>query len=251
MDSTTPVVRARSLEPEEDHLINEVVTAYHQSLEIQVDNELPRDHPDFMALVNIAEVSIRRVIDMSKKIKSFKALSQSDQIGLLKGGSIELLILRSVIGFDRDRNAFHDPLDGEKSAMTMEQFSIGTQSGSGLFDDHMKFVQGLTVDMKADETVLILLLIISLFSPDRPNIVDKHYVACEQEKYAMLLRRYMESKHPLAVVKHNYPKLLMKLTDIRNLNEGHSQVLLKVNPNGLQPLMKEVLDMNKSELGGQ
>ena len=45
-----------------------------------------------------------------------------------------------------------------------------------------------------------------------------------------------------------FPKLLMKLTDIRNLNEEHSQVLLKVNPEVLQPLMQEVLDYKASDL---
>ena len=73
-------------------------------------------------LVNIAEISVRRVIHMAKTVKSFKALPQSDQISLLKGGSIELLILRSVITFDKEKQHFLDPGDKEDtSAMNMEQ----------------------------------------------------------------------------------------------------------------------------------
>ncbi|XP_025094706.1 nuclear hormone receptor HR96-like isoform X4 [Pomacea canaliculata] len=247
-DVSSSQVRLRPLEPEEDAAISEVVSAYHQSLEICVESDISRERPSMTDLVNIAEISVRRVIDMSKKIKSFKALSQADQIGLLKGGSIELLIIRSVINFDKDKQQFLDPYDKEKYAMTTDQLKIATDAasmpGMGLFEDHMKFVRSLALDLHADETVLILLLMIALYSPDRPAITDKQYIADEQERYALLLLRYLESKHPPHVVRVLYPKLLMKLVDIRNLNEEHSQVLLRINPEGLQPLMKEVLEHN-------
>jgi len=168
---------------------------------------------------------------------------QVEQIHLLKGGSIELLILRSVITFDAEKQHFLDPLDREETnAMKLEQLERA-ETGTGLFDDHMRFVRTLAVDLQADETTLILLLVISLFSPDRDNLERKELVAAEQERYSMLLRCYLESTYPLSVARVLYPRLLMTLTDIRNLNEEHSQVLLKVNPEGIQPLMKEVLDL--------
>ncbi|KAK3095142.1 hypothetical protein FSP39_010779 [Pinctada imbricata] len=236
--------RLRILEAEEEYLINEVVSAYRQSLQVSIGSELPRDKPGMHMgdLVNIAELSVRRVIDMAKKIKSFKALSQTDQISLLKGGSIELLILRSVISFDKEKQQWLDPLDSEDHTMSAEHLQKG--EGATLFEQHMKFTRSLAIDLKADETMLILLLVISLFSPDRPNISDKTYVCQEQDKYALLLLRYLESRYQPHFVRAIYPKLLMKLTDIRNLNEEHSHVLLKVNPEGIQPLMKEVLDLN-------
>lgn len=240
-DVSTTQNRLRMLEQDELSMISEVIGAYRQSLEISVESSYSRNNPSVIDLVNIAELSVRRVIDMAKKIKSFKALSQSDQISLLKGGSIELLIIRSVINFDRDKQQFLDPFDKDSNAMTTEQLKLGEGT---LFDDHMKFVKSLAVDLRADETVLIILLVISLFSPDRPNVIDKSYVWREQDKYALLLQHYLESKFPYHLAHIMYPKLLMKLVEIRNLNEEHSQVLLKVNPEGIQPLMKEVLDLN-------
>ena len=78
-----------------------------------------------MDLVNIAEISVRRVIHMAKTVKSFKALPQADQISLLKGGSIELLILRSVITYDEEKQHFLDPYDKEDtSAMSMDQVCV-------------------------------------------------------------------------------------------------------------------------------
>lgn len=258
VSTTTSTHKLRMLEPDEELIINEVVNAYHASLEIPIESKVPRDNANFAALVNIAEVSVRRVVDMAKKLKSFKALSQTDQIGLLKGGSIELLIIRSVISFDKENNYFLDPFDKDSLAMSADQLKEGIEQPAlemgampgfgpgtgGLFDEHMKFVKSLAIDLKADETVLILLLMLSLFSPDRPCVQDKAYISSEQDKYALLLQRYLESKHPNHVVRSIYPKLLMKLTDIRNLNEEHSQVLLKLNPEGIQPLMKEVMDLH-------
>ena len=116
-------------------------------------------------------------------------------------------------------------------------------AGGQLFDDHMKFVRSLAIDLKADQTTMILLLVISLFSPDRLNLLNKELVSQEQESYSELLCKYLESKYPYPVAHAMYPKLLMKLTDIRNLNEEHSAVLLKVNPDAIQPLMQEVLDL--------
>ncbi|CAG2236910.1 Nuclear hormone receptor family member nhr-48 [Mytilus edulis] len=234
--------KMRSLEPEEEYLIGEVVSAYRQSLEVCMEPPVRKEGPSFGDLVNIAELSVRRVIDMAKKIKSFKALSQLDQISLLKGGSIELLILRSVITFDKEKQQWLDPLDNSDHAMTTEQMRLA--EGPNLFEEHMKFTKQLAIDLKADETMLMLLLVISLFSPDRPNVTDKSYISQEQDKYALLLLRYLESRYPPHFVRSIYPKLLMKLTDIRNLNEEHSHVLLKVNPEVIQPLMKEVLDLN-------
>lgn len=171
-------------------------------------------------------------------------LPQVEQIHLLKGGSIELLIIRSVMTFDEEKQHFLDPVDHEEtSAMRLDQLEKA-ENGLGLFDDLMKFIHSLVTDLRADEMTLILLLVISLFSPDRENLSWKSLVAEEQEKYSLLLKNYLESIHPLAVARTLFPKLLMKLTEVRNLNEEHSQVLLRVKLDGIHPLMKEVLDLS-------
>lgn len=218
--------------------------AYRNSLEVSMEKDVSRHDAKFSDLVNIAELSVRRVIAMAKQVPAFRSLSQVEQIHLLKGGSIELLILRSVITFDKEKQHFLDPVDQEETkAMKLEQLEQA-ENGTGLFEDHMKFVRKLAFDLQADDTMLILLLVISLFSPDRDNIENKELVACEQEKYSLLLKNYLESIYPPPLARTMFPRLLMALTDIRNLNEEHSQVLLKVNPESIQPLMKEVLDLS-------
>jgi len=51
----------------------------------------------------------------SVQVSSFRALQQAEQILLLKGGSIELLILRSVLTFDPDKQQFLDPTDSPET----------------------------------------------------------------------------------------------------------------------------------------
>lgn len=232
------------LTPEDSYAIDELMVAYRNSLEIKTDVDPPRSHASMVDLVNIAELSVRRVIAMAKRVPSFRAIPQADQIQLLKGGSIELLILRSVITYDKDKQQFLDPVDAEESkAMKIEQLETA-ETGTGLFEHHMKFVRSLVYDLQVDAITLVLLLIITLFSPDRENLVHKELVAAEQERYSLLLKRYLEATCSVGVAAVVFPKLLMKLADIRNLNEQHSQVLLRVNPEGIQPLMKEVLDLS-------
>ena len=204
-DRTIPLTELEQRE------IEDIVTSYTTSLEIVANNGGQKDSID--DLVNVCEISIRRVIDMAKKMKSFKALPQGAQICLLKGGSIELLIIRSVLTFDRERQLFLEQTDNpQTSALTLDQFkSAATKENPNvqpgraidpmlqfsLVEDIMKFIKVLSLELKADETMLIFLLLISLFSPDRQNLEQrelKDAVAREQEKYSALLRRYVESK---------------------------------------------------------
>ena len=261
-DRVVPLTEQEQIE------IEDIVTSYTTSLEIIANNGGQKD--SINDLVNVCEVSIRRVIDMAKKMKSFKALPQSAQICLLKGGSIELLIIRSVLTFDRERQRFLEQTDNpQTSAITIDQFksaalkpdssgisnmpsgrSIDPMLQFSLVEDIMKFVKVLSLELKADETMLIFLLLVSLFSPDRPNLDQKELkdaVSKEQERYSALLRRYLESKMPRRKATIYYAKLLMKLTDIRNLNEESSQVFLSMNAETIQPLMKEVLDIQGSK----
>ena len=54
----------------ESEAINELLVAYHKSLEIQMDKDLPRERANLADLVNIAELSVRRVIAMAKQVCS-------------------------------------------------------------------------------------------------------------------------------------------------------------------------------------
>lgn len=71
-----------------------------------VQNLVNKD-PSLINVINLCDIAIRRLIQMSKKMASFRALCQRDQIALLKGGCTELMILRSVTTYDIDNNSWN------------------------------------------------------------------------------------------------------------------------------------------------
>jgi len=56
------------LTPEQAGDIAELMRAYHASLDISTESDPPRDRANMSDLVNIAELSVRRVIAMAKQV---------------------------------------------------------------------------------------------------------------------------------------------------------------------------------------
>ena len=63
---------------EDASAIYDLHMAYHNSLEVNGDEgrDLSRTHANLSDLVNIAELSVRRVIAMAKQVPAFRALPQ-------------------------------------------------------------------------------------------------------------------------------------------------------------------------------
>lgn len=57
-------------------------------------------------MINLTAVAIKRLIKMAKKIAGFRDMCQEDQVALLKGGCTEMMIMRSVMTYDDDRNTW-------------------------------------------------------------------------------------------------------------------------------------------------
>ena len=59
-----------------------------------------------LSVINLTELAIKRIIKMAKQIFSFSQLCQEDQVALLKGGCIELMVLRSVMNYDTEKQTW-------------------------------------------------------------------------------------------------------------------------------------------------
>ena len=55
------------------------------------------DNPSESQFLDMADMSVRRLVKMAKTLKVFQRLAQDDQISLLKGSVLEVLILRFVV----------------------------------------------------------------------------------------------------------------------------------------------------------
>jgi len=55
----------------------------------------PLAAPSNVQFLNMADTSVRRLVKMAKNLAHFRKLEQRDQISLLKGAIVEVLVLRS------------------------------------------------------------------------------------------------------------------------------------------------------------
>ncbi|XP_048747470.2 nuclear hormone receptor HR96-like isoform X4 [Ostrea edulis] len=207
--------------------------------------ESPRSAND---LFNLTDIFIRRLIKFAKHVPEFKQLQQEDQIHLLKGGIMEIMVLRSVMGFDAQamawkvRGASMQSNNICESNLSPEMIKT---MDTGVYSEHVKFVMSLNQLTKANKTILTLLFVIELFSSDRPSLKNKELVAKGQEKFSTWLQAYLESIYPVSEARQLYPKLLMKLLDVRSLGESSAQLASHLDITRLEPLLVEIFSLQK------
>lgn len=164
---------------------------------------------------------------------------------------MEMFVLRSAMGFDSKSNGFKfkmlqgtDP-DAPKIEGKVDSTVINNTLGSSMFIQHITFVRQLLEVSGKDRTVLMLLFIIELMSPDRAHLVETKQVMQSQKRHSMWLKAYLESVHTVAKANSLYPKLLEKLQDVRNLGQESCQMASHLDITNLEPLLVEVFDLNR------
>ena len=65
---------------------------------------------DQQKMLQIMDHSIKRLIDLAKHFSSFRALPQDDQMTLLKGGTVEMQMLKGAMNYDHVREGFHSSM---------------------------------------------------------------------------------------------------------------------------------------------
>ncbi|KAL3885801.1 hypothetical protein ACJMK2_025838 [Sinanodonta woodiana] len=291
---------------------------------------VPQNPTEFF---NVAEGFVRRIIKLAKYIESFRHMDKDDQISLLKGSVVEIMMLRSSVNYDPVTESWnlstmkclnissvsststpksdsgsamspdstqsttlqnlsslgislppgmdlatlreqflsgqnvqsklqttnHMPLPSKQMAadffskMNQVKHGDGTSSISSdllklsnpetrsLFLTYSKFIKALMKAIYGDLTLLKFLIVLSLFSPDRQDINDRDYIEKIQLRYAVVMQKYVELRFPDK--KMLFPKMIMKLTDLRNVNEVHTKMLLKMKLDEIEPLLVEIFDL--------
>lgn len=189
-------------------------------------------------VINMTDNAIRKLIKMSKKLTAFKNLCQEDQIALLKGSCTELMILRSVMTYDSEKDCWQVP------DTTYIKMDVLKQAKGNVYEEHKRFVQSFDPTWRSDETLMLILSAIVLFTPTRPNVVHPQVIKKEQYSYYFLLQRYLESKRSSCNAKDQFFTLIQMVQDLEKLNENHVRVFLDVNPKDVEPLLIEIFDLS-------
>lgn len=239
----TPSSNSRQLNDAEYAKLNELIVA-HKGLDSPIDKEMEgvtlnvTEMKDVFALTAIA---IRRFIRMSKRINGFRNMCQEDQIALLKGGCTELMILRSVMTYDLEKNTWKIQHTADKT--TNIKIDILKEAKGNLYEEHRRFLYSFDEQWRNDENIMLMLSAITLFSPDRARVVHRDVIKLEQNSYYYLLRRYLESIYQGCEARSMFLKLIKKLNELHRLNETHMRFFLNLNPHDIEPLLIEIFDL--------
>lgn len=202
--------------------------------------------PRLITIVNLTAIAIRRLIKIAKKINAFKNLCEEDQVALLKGGCIEMMILRSTMTYDGQRNQWRIPHSREQwGSIRTDLLKLAK---GDVYRSHEAFIRTFEPKWRQDENAILIMSAILLFAPDRPRVVHRDVIKLEQNSYYYLLRRYLESVYPGCEAKSIFLKLIQKILELRKLSEEVTDVYLDVNP--LEPLLMEIFDL-KNHGGGE
>ncbi|XP_055480924.1 nuclear receptor subfamily 1 group I member 2 isoform X2 [Psammomys obesus] len=89
----------------------------------------------------------------------------------------------------------------------------------------------------------VLMQAISLFSPDRPGVVQRGVVDQLQERFALTLKAYIECSRPYPAHRFLFLKIMAVLTELRSINVQQTQQLLRIQDTHpfATPLMQELL----------
>ncbi|KAI1891132.1 hypothetical protein AGOR_G00160860 [Albula goreensis] len=140
--------------------------------------------------------AVREVVEFAKSIPGFQTLSQQDQVMLLKAGTFQVLMVR-----------FCSLFNAKERTVT---FLNGQTEKLG------------ALGLEADEMALFMAVV--LVSADRTGIVNVAAVEQLQEGLIRALRSLILRRRPGDT--SLFPKLLLRLPDLRTLNNLHSDKLL-------------------------
>uniref|UniRef100_A0A1A8CGD4 Nuclear receptor subfamily 1, group D, member 4a n=1 Tax=Nothobranchius kadleci TaxID=1051664 RepID=A0A1A8CGD4_NOTKA len=162
--------------------------------------------------------AVKEVVEFAKGIPGFQELSQQDQVMLLKSGTFQVLMVRFCTLFNAKEHTVTF-LNGQTYPLsTLRVLGMGS-----LLDAMFEFSEKLgSLGLEPDEMALFMAVV--LVSADRSGISDMQAVEQLQEGLIRALRSLISRRRPDDSAL--FPKLLLRLPDLRTLNNMHSDKLL-------------------------
>ncbi|KAG7278885.1 hypothetical protein CRUP_036399 [Coryphaenoides rupestris] len=162
--------------------------------------------------------AVKEVVEFAKSIPGFQSLGQHDQVMLLKSGTFQVLMVRFCSLFD--------PKERTVTFLNGQTYSLASLRALGmgcLLDAMFDFSEKLgSLGLEPDEMALFMAVV--LVSADRSGIVEVSGVEQLQENLIQALRSLISHRRPDDSAL--FPKLLLRLPDLRTLNIQHSDKLL-------------------------
>lgn len=124
-------------------------------------------NPSLIDVIKVTDYAIRKFINMSKKLSGFRQLCEQDQIALLKGACAELLALGSAMAYNQENDYWADAND--QAVLKMEVLKLGSK-GVDLYDKNKALIDSFR-SFRRDKNVMLILCAITIFTPERVNVI--------------------------------------------------------------------------------
>uniref|UniRef100_A0A674GR47 Retinoic acid receptor beta n=1 Tax=Taeniopygia guttata TaxID=59729 RepID=A0A674GR47_TAEGU len=183
----------------------------------------------------LATKCIIKIVEFAKRLPGFTSLTIADQITLLKAACLDILILRICTRYtpEQDTMTFSDGLTLNRTQMH--------NAGFGPLTDLVFTFANQLLPLEMDDTETGLLSAICLICGDRQDLEEPMKVDKLQEPLLEALKIYIRKRRPNKP--HMFPKILMKITDLRSISAKERVITLKMEiPGSMPPLIQEMLE---------
>ncbi|XP_051549899.1 peroxisome proliferator-activated receptor delta-like isoform X1 [Myxocyprinus asiaticus] len=181
--------------------------------------------------------TVRELTEFSKSIPGFVNLFLNDQVTLLKYGVHEAIfaMLPSLMNKDGLLVA------NGRGFVTREFLRSLRKPFSEIMEPKFEFAVKFNA-LELDDSDLALFVAAIILCGDRPGLMNVHQVEEIQDNILQALNQHLQINHP--GTNFIFPKLLQKLTDLRQLVTENAQLVQKIkkteSETSLHPLLQEI-----------
>ncbi|CAG2107001.1 unnamed protein product [Medioppia subpectinata] len=190
------------------------------------------------------DIKCRRIIKMSTTLSKFTTLCEEDKICLVKAACPEIICLISVINFHFNGEFWTVAIDDENA--TILPLDVFRNVDQTLYEGHRNFLYAISEGYDCDVNIIDLLIAISLFNPNRPDLMHKDIIKSQQQLYIHLLRRYLELKYnSMSETERRFGVLMNNLRQLYAVNRLCVNTFHTAEPKEAGPLVDEIFDINQ------
>lgn len=120
------------------------------------------------------------------------------------------------------------------------------QVDSHIQEEHVKLISAIKKLVGDDLTLVSIIQCITLFSPEFAAAGTRAITAAAQDKYIILLKRYLEAHNNWKDAFDIYSQLLNCMSSAKIYTAKHSKAFLQCDASRVEPLLLEVFDISAS-----
>ena len=207
----------------------------HFNLEQQIQAATTSNIDIKSVLASFMSKPIQRVVHFAKQLPDFGKLSAHDQVCLLRGGALEVIICSSSSLYDWIANTMSNMVSTDRRVQGSDTSNIHMDLlkrfwSEEAFTKTIGFLKRMHA-LGINETALALFLPIIIFSPDRQGLINKSTITRMQSKYSFLFKKYLMNTGETQEQSTNiYAKMSLLLDDLRKLQVLHRTTLEDFDP---------------------